>query len=159
MQLPEENVGSGYDESRLLSAQSKTWQAVHAVARKIRPGHTEKDAQGFLKEVMKELGAEKIWHPPQIRFGANTLKPFGKPGEKDVPLSENDIFFLDIGPVFDGYEGDAGTTFIVGDDREMKQLAADAEAVFNEVREEWKKTGVPGRALYEFADGTREHRG
>lgn len=159
MQNPEENVGSGYVEANLLRAQERTWAAVYAVAAQIKPGSTEKDAHQLLKEKLKEMGAEKIWHPPQIRFGANTLKPFGKPGEKDVPLKENDIFFLDIGPVFDGYEGDAGTTFTVGDDPEMIRLAEDARAVFEEVKAEWKRTGVSGRVLYDFAQEAAARKG
>lgn len=159
MQNPAENVGSTYDESKLTLAQKKTWDAVHAVAKQIQAGMTEKDALAILKTVLKEMGTEKNWHPPQIRFGTNTIQPFGKPGEKDVPLKANDIFFLDIGPIFHGYEGDAGTTFVIGDDSEQKRLAEDARAVFDDVKVEWQKTGVTGRRLYEFAEHAAERRG
>ena len=159
MQTSAENVGPTYDDSKLLSAQSRTWEAVHAVARQIQPGMIEKDAHGLLKSVLKDLGAEKNWHPPQIRFGANTVKSFGKPGIKDVPLKENDIFFLDIGPVFHGYEGDAGTTFTVGDDHDLRRLAGDARAVFEDVKREWSRTGHTGRELYKFAAEAASKRG
>lgn len=152
-----EKVGCNFVEHSLLQAQSKTWLAIDQVAAAIRPGHTEAEALVFLKECLKVLGYKKMWHPPQIRFGVNTLKPFGKPSEADVVLAENDMFFLDIGPLFlqDGsqqsYEGDAGKTFVVGQDPEMLRLASDAEKVFHQVKEHWRQTGKSGKELYVFA--------
>ena len=49
-----------------------------------------------------------------MRFGSNTTKNFDDPSEPGVVLGENDIFFIDIGPIFDGCEGDAGDTVAVG---------------------------------------------
>ena len=120
---------------------------------------TETDARVLLNDTLKKLGYEKIWHPPQIRFGANTVQPFGKPSDKEVVLQENDLFFLDIGPVFNGYEGDAGETFAVGDDEDLKRLATDAKAVFNDVKDFWKASGVSGRSLYTFAKDAASKRG
>ena len=36
--------------------------------------------------------------------------------EPGVVLGDNDIFFVDIGPIYGDTEGDAGDTFVVGDD-------------------------------------------
>ena len=43
--------------------------------------------------------------------------------EPGVVLGEHDIFFLDIGPVYGGTEGDAGDTFVFGDDAEHHKAA------------------------------------
>lgn len=154
-----ENVGENYREDSLRTAQARAWKALEATAAQLKPGDTEKDALAILKSVLKTEGVEKIWHPPQIRFGPNTIQPFGKPGVSDVRLRENDLFFLDIGPVFEGHEGDVGTTFTIGDDPRFKKIASDAKAVFNDVRDEWARTGKNGEALYAFAAQRAEEKG
>lgn len=154
-----ERVGAGFIEAQLREAQRKAWLAIEEVAAAITPGCTEGQALLLLKESLKHLNFHKMWHPPQIRFGVNTLKPFGKPSEPDVVLSENDIFFLDIGPLFDGYEGDAGKSFVVGKDPEMARLVADSKTVFDLVRQHWQMENISGEELYRFAEGVAEARG
>lgn len=154
-----ESVGSAFKEDSLQIAQEKAWRALANTAARIQPGHTEKEALAFLKESLKTEGVEKIWHPPQIRFGENTVKPFGERGAPGVTLKENDLFFLDIGPVFEGHEGDVGTTYTIGNDAQMLKIAADAKAVFEEVRHEWKASGKSGHALYEFASRCAREKG
>lgn len=154
-----ETVGSVFKEDSLQVAQKKAWAALTQTASRLQPGHTEKDALVFLKESLKAEGVEKIWHPPQIRFGENTVKPFGERGTPGVTLKENDLFFLDIGPVFDGHEGDVGTTYTVGNDPQMSKIANDAKIVFEEVRNEWEATGKSGSALYEFASQIAREKG
>jgi methionyl aminopeptidase len=147
-----EQVGENFIEESLLSAQKKAWAAIQEVAAAIKPGDTEAEALVLLKESVKRLEYQKMWHPPQIRFGVNTTKPYGKPSEPNVVLQENDLFFLDIGPLFHGYEGDAGKTFVVGHDSEMARLASDAEKVFHQVKDHWLFTGKSGGELYDFAE-------
>lgn len=152
-----ENVGSDFSENQLRAAQVRAWEVIDEVAAQIRPGMTEKEALAILKEAYSD--SEKIWHPPQIRFGQNTTKAFGQPGEPNVVLQENDLYFLDIGPVYHGYESDVGRTIVVGNDPEMKRLADDAKVVFDLVRDHWKETGKSGLALYEFAQQKASDRG
>lgn len=156
---PKEKVGEKFDAHALAKAQARAWQAVHETAKRCKAGMTEKDAAAVLKEILATYDVDKIWHPPQIRFGKNTTKPFAVPSDKTVVLQEDDIFFLDIGPVFDGYESDVGETFVVGSDPEQKRIAADSKIVFREVQARWKKTGENGPALYEFAEESASKRG
>jgi Xaa-Pro aminopeptidase len=146
-----EQVGVEFAEVKLLEAQRKTWLAVEEVAARISVGNTEAEALAFLKESLQQLGYTKMWHPPQIRFGVNTLKPFAKPAEPGVTLAADDVFFLDIGPLFAGYEGDAGKTFAVGRNPELHRLAGDAKRVFDQVKAHWHHRQETGGALYEFA--------
>lgn len=155
----DETVGENFRIDLLQEARDKTLDVIKAVARRIRPGTTEKEAKAILSEVQKEFGAEKSWHPPQIRFGVNSVLPFGQKGVDDVPLGENDIYFLDIGPIFEGHEGDVGRAFAVGNDPEMKKCCADAEAIWREVREHWALNGVTGGELYAFAATCAKRRG
>jgi Xaa-Pro aminopeptidase len=154
----EENVGSEFQDRKLVEAQRKSWTVLHDLAREIRAGMTELDAHALLKEKIKSSGAEKIWHPSQIRFGKNTVHSFG---EKAAPiaLKENDHFFIDIGPIFDGYEGDVGASFVLGEDGHLRRLCEDTKIIFDEVKTEWSESGRTGRSLYEFAENCASRRG
>ena len=63
---------------------------------------------------LQGLGMRRGWHHIIVRFGPNTTKDFMARSEPGVVLGEDDIFFIDIGPVYDDTEGDAGDTFVVG---------------------------------------------
>src|SRR5262249_48807520 len=143
----------------LQLARDKTLQVILKSAQLVRPGMTEKEAKLIVQEIQADLGAPKCWHPPQIRFGENTLLSFGKPGKEGVVLGENDIFFFDIGPIFDGHEGDVGRPFTIGADPEMRRCCNDAEVIWNEVRDHWSTTKVSGRELYNFAKSCASDRG
>lgn len=154
-----ESVGEKFNEDLLQIARDKTLQVIQKVAAQIRPGMTEEDAKVLLQETQAALGAPKFWHPPQIRFGQNTLLPFGKMGEKGHALAENDIFFLDIGPIFDDHEGDVGRPFALGNDPEMQKCCRDVETIWHEVHDCWKEKNLTGNELYKFAQGCAEKRG
>ena len=145
-------VGSRYELARMLAAQQKTWEVVDRVARRIEPGMRESEAAALCKTVMSELGFERIWHPAIVRFGANTLKTFKQRSDGDPCLADSDIFFIDLGVVWDGHEGDAGATFVVGHDDEMKACANAARTLFDDVKHHWQTTGAAGTSLYVFAE-------
>src|SRR4051812_43956588 len=109
-----ETVGEGFQVDLLKKARDKALEVVLKAAAKVSPGMSEAETKALLQNIQTEMGAPKNWHPPQIRFGENTLLPFGVPGNPEVRLKENDIFFFDIGPIFEGHEGDVGRPFVVG---------------------------------------------
>jgi Xaa-Pro aminopeptidase len=146
-----ENVGEKFNEQELSSAQEKAWRLLHDLAGKMKPGMKEGEAYTFAKELFAEYGAEKKWHPTKIRFGKNTLKTFRELSDPDVVLQENDILFLDLGPVFFGHEADVGKTFVLGTDPEAQKLISAGESIFQKVSEHWQKTGESGEYLYEYA--------
>ncbi|MDX9731816.1 MAG: M24 family metallopeptidase [Bdellovibrionales bacterium] len=154
-----ESVGEHFSDILLQVARDKTLETIQTAARKIKAGMRESEARSLVQEIQAELGAPKSWHPSQIRFGPNSTLPFGKKGEADPILNENDIFFLDIGPIFDGHEGDVGRAFAIGDDEEMHRCCRDVEVIWQEVRNHWKSSGVSGQDLYEFAKRSSESRG
>ena len=156
---PREKVGESFNEDDFLQAQKRGWEALYHVAQMIKPGMVEADAKKLLKEVMVEYNSEKIWHPPQVRFGVNTTLPFGKPQISDHVLQEDDLFFLDIGPVFNGYESDIGETFQLGSNPITKKLIEDSKNIFSEVKKHWSTAGVNGEELYQFATGLAGERG
>ena len=97
----------------------------------IRPGMTEDEAHVLYKSICSKYPIEKQWHPPKIRFGPNTICNF-KDQSAPYTLQEEDIFFIDIGPVIDGHEADYGETFTVGEIYEEKNIAHTSKKVFEE---------------------------
>jgi Xaa-Pro aminopeptidase len=95
---------------------------------------------------------QRIWHPVLVRFGANTLKIFKEPSEGDPILGEDDLYFIDIGPVFDGHEGDVGATYVLGSDPEKRACADAAKTLFDDVSMAWRQQHLSGPDLYAFAD-------
>lgn len=146
-----EMVGPAYDASALRAAQDRSWQALHAIAAAIRPGMRESEAMALGHAVLADHAMELAWHPMVIRFGANTLKIFSDRSEDDAVLGTDDVFFIDIGPVFHGHEGDVGATFVTGADPEMAACARDVKALFDRVRAIWAGGAVAGTALYDAA--------
>lgn len=146
-----EGVGKGFDAERLLAARLRSIEATRRIAAELRPGMREADADRIAARVFEELGFERIWHPTHIRFGRNTLKLYKEPSEPDVVLGENDLFFIDIGPVWEGHEGDYGDTFIVGDEPARQAIAIAARRLFETVALRWRE-GCTGRELYAFAE-------
>ncbi|MGZ3798243.1 MAG: M24 family metallopeptidase, partial [Pseudobdellovibrionaceae bacterium] len=77
----------------------------------------------------------------------------------DLCLKKEDIFFFDIGPIFENHEGDIGRTFSIGSNTEIKKCCEDAENIWWEVRDHWHHQGVSGRDLYKFAQSAADRRG
>ena len=148
---PKEATGAIYALELMQYAQARTWEAVDAIAAIIRPGMSESEATARGKQILAELGMERIWHPLLVRFGANTLKGFNQRSDGDPLLGENDIFFIDMGIVWKGHEGDAGATFTVGNDAEMIACAAAAKTLYQQVESHWRTSGCSGVELYDFA--------
>ncbi len=153
-----EGVGTGFDAEALLAARERSIEATRRIAEAVRPGMREDDAQRIAAQVFETLGFERIWHPTHIRFGSNTLKLYKEVSDPDIVLAENDLFFIDIGPVWDGHEGDYGDTFVLGDAPDRLAIAAAARELFDEVADRWR-AGCSGRALYAFAEEAAQARG
>jgi methionyl aminopeptidase len=154
-----EATGPDFVLERFLEVRRKTRQAVHAVAERIEVAMSEDQARAVARQVLSELGLQRGWHRIIVRFGPNTTKDFSAPSDEGVVLGDNDIFFIDIGPLFDGHEGDAGETFVVGTDPEHHRAKADARTIWDEVRNQWLSEGQSGKALYAFAETAAAERG
>ena len=147
----EQAVGTNLDIQKMLSARDKTFEAVNRIADKITVGMVEADARAMAMDVLQQMGMDRIWHPALVRFGANTLKKFNQVSEGNPVLRQNDIFFVDLGVVWDGHEGDAGATFVVGDDADMRACSEACKVIYDEVEAHWRENRCSGKAVYEFA--------
>jgi Xaa-Pro aminopeptidase len=146
-----EAVGERYTLESMRHAQQMTWKAIEQIAQAISPGMRESEAQSQGKQILSELGMDRIWHPLLIRFGANTLKTFKQRSDGDPELGDEDIFFIDMGVVWQGHEGDAGATFTTGSDPEMIACTLAAKELFDRVESFWRSERVSGVALYDYA--------
>jgi Xaa-Pro aminopeptidase len=154
----DETVGENFSVDLLDAARDKTLAVILEAAKTVKPGATESETKALIQEIQTRLGAPKSWHPPQIRFGKNTLLAFGERGVENNALEKNDIFFFDIGPIFDGHEGDVGRAFYLGSDPEMEKCCRDVERIWHEVREHWREMRATGAELYAFAEAcARKH--
>lgn len=147
-----EAVGLAYSLEGMLHAKRMTWEAIAEMARRITPGMLESEARELGLAILKDLSMERIWHPLLIRFGENTLKTFKQRSEGDPRLGQNDIFFIDLGVVWDRHEGDSGATFTTGNDPEMQACAAATKTLFDRVHDHWKNHQVAGPELYRYAE-------
>jgi Xaa-Pro aminopeptidase len=146
-----EQVGPAFSIDLMRMAQQHSWAVLAQIAAAIKPGMTEAMARQLAKDLLQQSGVERLWHPVIIRFGVNTCKIYSEPSEKDTVLQENDIFFIDLGPVYAGHEGDVGATFVVGNNAEQQHCAAAAQELFERVRRQWLMQRCSGSALYQFA--------
>ncbi len=147
----DESIGAKFNIDLLLEARNKTLEVILEASKLIVAGMNELEAKSLIHKLQTERGASGHWHPPQVRFGINTLLPFGVPSKAATELQENDIFFIDIGPVFSDHEGDVGRPFFVGHDPVMMKCCQDAETIWYQVREHWLKHKATGHELYAFA--------
>lgn len=146
-----EAVGPAFDPALMLRARERSWAALRGIRERMRPGISEDEARAEAAEVFRSLGMERLWHPVVIRIGENTTKTFRERSNPDVRLGEDDIYFIDLGLVFDGHEGDVGDTFTTGTDPAKQACAAAARTLFDEVAGAWRTQGLSGEALYAFA--------
>lgn len=158
-QIDQERNGVKFDRAVFLETRERTRAVMDRVAAAIHPGMVEEDALALMRSTLKDADMLRGWHGIHVRFGTNTLKNFGQPSEPGMVLRENDIFFIDIGPVWQGHEGDAGATYLVGDDPEMARAATDVKAVFDATQARWLEDGLTGIDLYRFAEAEAQRRG
>jgi methionine aminopeptidase len=144
-------VGEAFSLDKMVRARDLTFDAVRRIAAEIRPGVTEGRGNEIAQGVLEAMGMDRLWHKNVVRFGPGTLETFFADFTPDYVLKRDDIFFIDLGAVWDGHEGDAGDTFVVGDDAEMAACAAAARTLWQDVAARWRDRGVSGQDLYDYA--------
>lgn len=119
-------------EAALLDAQIKAQTLFAEVQGQglIWPGRSENDINESVYALAEQMyGFTRYWHKRIVRAGRNTLQPYDE-NPPDLRLTEDDIVFLDLGPVFEDWEADFGRTYVVGSDPLKLKLCRDIEAAF-----------------------------
>ena len=118
--------------TELRIAQSKAEQLFHEIEARglIRAGISEKQLNEEIYALAKEMySITTYWHKRIVRAGRNTLLPYAD-NPPDLMIGEDDILFLDLGPVFEEWEADFGRTFVIGSDPAKLKLKRDVELAF-----------------------------
>ncbi|MBL0183502.1 MAG: aminopeptidase P family protein [Chitinophagaceae bacterium] len=118
----------------LVIAQQKAIELFNAVEQRglIVAGKSESKLSAEIVNLAKDLfDIENFWHKKIVRAGANTLHPYnGNPPGRVI--QDNDIVFLDFGPIFNGWEADLGRTYVIGNDPIKLKLKKDVEDAWHE---------------------------
>ena len=74
---------------------------------------TEKELNEEVYALAEQMfGIRTYWHKRIVRSGPNTLYPYAD-NPPDRIITEDDIVFLDFGPVFERWEADFGRTYVL----------------------------------------------
>lgn len=126
---------------KLLEAEQKAARLFSEIEKRdiISPGKTEKQVNTEIFDLAFSMfGIKKYWHKRIVRAGENTLRPYDD-NPPDLIIQENDIVFLDFGPIFEDWEADYGRTFVIGNDPYKIKLKNDIETAWCEVRDWFKQ--------------------
>jgi Xaa-Pro dipeptidase len=142
------------DETRLdalLAAERKAEALFSAIEADglIAAGRNERDIERDIFALAeKDFGVKTHWHKRIVRAGPNTVSIFSdNPPVREI--GEDDIVFLDLGPVFEEWEADVGRTYVIGNDPAKHKLCADLETIFNALcRHFFAQAEITGAALY-----------
>ncbi len=143
-----------YTEKQVLEKTKHAAKVAHdllkVICLEIKPGMTESKAKIKALELHEKFGISKNWHNPYIRFGTNTVLTFKDKSGSDNILQEEDIAFIDIGPIVDGVEGDAGCTVVFGNNKLFCNLEEQSEKIFQLGVDFWRKNKPTGIELYGY---------
>jgi Xaa-Pro dipeptidase len=118
----------------------------------IRAGLSESRLNEDIYKLAKEMfGITTYWHKRIVRAGANTLAPYDE-NPPDLMIGEDDILFLDLGPVFEDWEADFGRTFVIGSDPLKLKLRDDVGKAFAEGKRYFDETpDITACQLFRYA--------
>jgi Xaa-Pro dipeptidase len=157
MEQSEEALAAG-----LLDSQAKAHALFAEVETRglIRPGVKESEINEAIYSLAGQMyGISRYWHKRIVRAGPNTLAPYEE-NPPDLTVAEDDIAFLDLGPVFEDWEADFGRTYVVGNDPLKQKLCRDIEDAFAKGKQYFHEhPEITGAELYAYAQELAEEAG
>jgi len=151
LQSVAERVGARHEHAVMLEARRRTRAAVREIARQVAPGMAEAEGLELARRTLRDHGFGQDWVAPYLRFGRNTLKKYAEPPDPGIVLAPDDVWFIDVGPLWRNHECDYAETFVVGDDPERHRIASDVQAIFERTSRHWREVRATGVELYRFA--------
>jgi Xaa-Pro aminopeptidase len=140
--------------TELRSAQGKAERLFREIEARglIRAGIRESQLNEEIYELAKEMyGITTYWHKRIVRAGKNTLAPYAE-NPPDLTIGEDDILFLDLGPVFEDWEADFGRTFVIGSNPRKLKLRDDVGTAFAEGKRYFHQTSdITSSQLFAYA--------
>lgn len=124
-----------------------TRNVLDLMGKSVRAGMTTKELDGIACEYIKSCGAKPSFlgyggYPASTCISVNDMVVHGIPSE-DVIICEGDIVSVDVGVIYNGWQGDAARTFMIGKvSEEKKKLVKVTEECFFKAIERLKD-GTP----------------
>jgi methionine aminopeptidase len=142
------------EREKLLQAQHISIQFFKAIEENnlIVPGKTEAQLNSEVCHLaLVEFGIEHHWHKQIVRSGKNTLAIYPDNPPNRI-IEEDDILFVDLGPIIGGYEADIGRTYVLGNNPRKLKLKDDVEKAWNEIRSWYQRHDrLKASALFQYA--------
>ena len=139
---------------KLIHAQNISIELFNAIEENnlIVPGKTEEQLNTEVCDLaFQKFGIEKHWHKKIVRSGINTLAIYPDNPPNRI-IHKDDILFIDLGPIVEGYEADIGRTYVMGKDPNKLKLKRDVESAWYEIREWYQQqTKLKASDLFNYA--------
>jgi len=138
---------------KLVNAQNISIQFFKAIEENnlIIAGKSEEQLNSEVCDLaLKKFGIEKHWHKKIVRSGKNTLAIYPDNPPNRI-IDKDDILFIDMGPIVEGYEADIGRTYVVGNDAKKLKLKKDVEEAWYKIKE-WvqQQTTLKASELFQY---------
>jgi len=137
----------------LLTAQNKAAALFREVVDSgmIRAGRLESELTKDIHALARaRFGLSRHWHQRIVRSGPNTLLTYHDP-LVDRCITDDDIVYLDFGPVFDAWEADFGRTYVLGSDPVKHRLTANLGEAFARGKQLFERSpALTAGALYDY---------
>ena len=138
---------------KLVEAENTARQLFNAIEERqlIKPGKSENQLNNEVFKLADELfGIKKFWHKRIVRSGINTLVPYDD-NPPVLIIKEDDIVFLDFGPILEEWEADFGRTYVLGNDPLKHKLKNDIELAWYEAKA-WfnRQTRLTGAEFHHY---------
>ena len=120
----------------------------------IQPGKLESELTAEIHSLARaRFGLRRHWHKRVARSGPNTLLTYHD-DPADRRITEDDIVYLDFGPVFDEWEADFGRTYALGSDPIKHRLVSDLAVAFERGKNLYRRSpDLTCGQLYDFVVG------
>jgi hypothetical protein len=125
-----------------LQCQRLAFRAVKEVAGLMTPGWTEQQAAEMVQTYLSDSGVKTFFHYPFAWFGERSKFAAMKNYREAMPttrkLRENEVFILDVAPIYQNHSSDVGYTSCAGKNHELdlamkflKELRSDIPTLIN----------------------------
>ncbi len=143
------------DLEGFLACQRLAREAVRHVASLLKPGWTEKHAATLVNTYLSDSGVKGFFHRSFAWFGERTrfdgIVNYAQYSPTNRTLGENEVFILDVAPIYKSYACDIGYTSSLGPNEEWKR----AEQFLKKIRQqipEMVDGGMAGDELWKELD-------
>ena len=140
-------------KSKLIEAENIARQLFNEIEERelIQAGKSENELNDEIFKLANNIfGIKKYWHKRIVRSGSNTLFPYDE-NPPNLIIQEDDILFLDFGPILEDWEADFGRTYVIGNDPYKHNLKKDIELAWTEAKD-WfdRHTTLTGAAYWNY---------